>query len=92
MTAISVSTYGSAWKSTAPDGENTGSRCASAEPNPNSSVAASARPGFQRPKISAASAMNPRPAVMFCEKECTKPIERNAPPIAARPPDVITAR
>ena len=92
MTAISVSTYGSAWNSTAPDGENTGSRCASAQPKPNSSVAASAAPGRQRPKISAASAMKPRPAVMFWEKVWTKPIERNAPPSAARPPEHITAR
>src|SRR3954466_15049115 len=52
-TAISVRTYGSAWKSTAPDCEKTASFGASAEPKPNSSVPANAAPGRQRPKISA---------------------------------------
>ena len=53
--------------------------------------AASAPAGRQRPKISAASAMKPRPAVMFCVNVCRKPIERNAPPSAASPPEVMTA-
>ena len=43
------------------------------------------------PKMSAASAMKPRPAVMFWLKECTKPTERYAPPSAASIPDVTTA-
>ena len=59
---------------------NSGRRCASARETPNSSVAANSPRGLQRPKIIAASAMNPRPAVMFCVNECTKPMERNAPP------------
>ena len=56
---------------------------------PNSSAAVSAPPGRQRPKISAASAMKPLPTVMFCENECTKPIDRYAPPAPASTPDVI---
>ena len=87
-----MSTYGSAWNSVAADGENTGSRCASAVEKPNSSAAISAPPGRQRPKISAASAMKPLPMVMFCENECTKPIERYAPPAPASTPEVTTAR
>ena len=60
--------------------------------NPNSSAAASAAPGRHLPTITTASAMNPRPAVMLWLNECTKPIERNAPPIAASMPEAITAR
>ena len=41
--------------------------------------------------MTAASAMKPRPAVMFWLKEPTKPIERYAPPIAARTPEATTA-
>jgi hypothetical protein len=41
--------------------------------------------------MTAARAMKPRPAVMFSAKVPTKPIERKAPPRAARMPDVITA-
>ena len=43
-------------------------RMAAASKKPNSRQAASAPTGCQRPKMSAASAMKPRPAVMFCEK------------------------
>jgi hypothetical protein len=39
----------------------------------------------------AASAMKPRPAVMFSVNEFTKPSERKTPPIAARVPDNVTA-
>ena len=52
------------------------SRCASALEKPNRSAAAKAPNGRQLPKMSAASAMKPRPAVMFSLNECTKPIER----------------
>ena len=47
--------------------------------------------GRQFPKITAASAMNPRPAVMFSLNELTNPIERNAPPAAASIPERTTA-
>ena len=46
---------------------------------------------LQLPKISAASAMKPMPAVMFSLKELAKPIERKAPPSAASMPERITA-
>ena len=91
-TAISVSTYGSAWNNTAVLGENTGSRCATALENPNSIAAASAPPGFHLPKITAASPMKPLPKIMFSLNEWTKPIERNTPPSAANPPEAMTAR
>ena len=56
-TAIRVSTYGSAWKSTAADSEYAGSRCASALEKPKRSAAAAAPHGRQLPKMTAASAM-----------------------------------
>jgi hypothetical protein len=86
-----VRTYGSAWKSVAVDSENAGRRCASALEKPKRKVAASRPNGRQRPKISAASAMKPRPALMFWLKEWTKPIERKTPPSAASAPDAMTA-
>jgi hypothetical protein len=46
--------------------------------------------GIQFPKITAARAMKPRPAVMFVENCDRSPMERYAPPTAARTPDVIT--
>jgi hypothetical protein len=42
------------------------------------------------PKITAASAMKPRPFVMFSLNAWTKPIERNAPPSEASMPDSTT--
>src|SRR3954453_6388027 len=90
-TAIRVRTYGSAWNRVAALPEYVGSRCASALEKPKRSAAAKAPPGRQRPKISAASAMKPRPAVMFWLNEWTKPIERYAPPSAARMPETTTA-
>jgi len=56
-----------------------------------SQQAAAAPNGFQPPKMSAASAMNPRPAVMFSVNALPSPIERYAPPAAARMPETITA-
>ncbi len=47
---------------------------------PNSSAAATAPRGLQRPKITAASAMKPLPEVMFLLNAPTEPIVRNAPP------------
>src|SRR3954464_9930902 len=84
-TAISVSTYGSAWKSVAVLGEKTGSRCARALEKPNSSAAASAPPGRHLPKMTAARPMNPRPAVMFWLKEWTKADGEKAAPHRGEP-------
>jgi hypothetical protein len=74
----SVSTYGSAWKRTAYELQFgiVPSLCASALEKPKSSAAPNAPTGRQRPKINAASAMKPRPSVMFSLNECTNPIER----------------
>ena len=66
-------------------------RCARALGKPNRRQAAAAPNGRQLPKITAASAMNPRPAVMFSLNELTKPIERYAPPQAASMPERTTA-
>jgi hypothetical protein len=90
-TAISVNTYGSAWKRVAVDSENVGRRLARALEKPNSSVAASAPAGRHFPKITAASAMNPRPSVMFWLNDPTNATDRYAPPSAASIPDVVTA-
>src|SRR5581483_4945130 len=90
-TAISVSTYGSAWKSVAAELEYVGSRNASAVEKPNRSAAPHAPNGRQLPKIIAASAMNPRPSVMFSVKlPVPASIERNAPPSAASIPETST--
>ena len=76
-TAISVSTYGSAWKSVAAEPEYAGSRYASAVEKPKRSAAPNAPNGRQLPKIIAASAMKPRPAVMLSvNAPPPKPIER----------------
>src|ERR671925_2424407 len=64
-TAISVRTYGSAWKSTDAESEYVASRNESAVDAPKRIAAAYAPNGRQLPKITAASAMKPRPAVMF---------------------------
>src|SRR5688500_5353599 len=48
--------------------------------------------GFHLPKIRAASAMNPRPAVIPRVNKDDCPIERYAPPAAANTPERITAR
>src|SRR4051812_36567801 len=94
-TAIRVKTYGRVWNSTGQaadsEAERSGSRCASALENPNNTAAEKAPKGRQPPKIKAASAMKPRPAVMFSVNELTKPIERKTPPSAASAPDSVTA-
>src|SRR5439155_5367848 len=90
-TAISVKTYGSAWKRTEGLGHGSARRNDSAVEKPNRSAAAKAPKGRQLPKISAARPMKPRPAVMFSLKEPRNPIERYAPPSAASIPDTITA-
>src|SRR4029453_1955706 len=93
-TAIRVSTYGRVWNRTGQaadsEAERSGSREASALEKPNRTQAAKAPKGRQPPKINAASAMKPRPAVMFSVNEFTKPIERKTPPIAASIPDSVT--
>ena len=68
-----------------------GSRSASALENPKSSVAAQVGNGRHLPKMSAARPMKPVPLVIPWLNECTKPIERYAPPSAAIAPDAITA-
>ncbi len=75
-TAMSVRTYGRAWNRTAAESEYSGSRCASALEKPKSRQAAAAPNGRQFPKMTAASAMKPRPALMFSLNESTNPIER----------------
>ena len=90
-TATSVSRYGSAVNNVEIDVEYACRFTPSALENPNSRQAAAVPNGRQPPKMSAASAMKPRPAVMFSVKEFPKPIERNAPPAPARTPDRITA-
>jgi hypothetical protein len=88
---MSVSTYGSVARR---DEETSASRCngiASAKPKPKRSVAANAQPGRHLPKMTAASAMKPRPLVMFSAKVPTNPIERKAPPSAASTPETTTA-
>ena len=74
-----------------PSSEYSGSRWARALEKPNRRQAAAAPNGRQFPKITAASAMNPRPAVMFSLNELTNPIERYAPPAAASMPERMTA-
>jgi hypothetical protein len=64
----------------------------SASANPNTSAAANAPTGFQRPKIMAASAMNPRPAVMFLSNPPVDPSVKYAPPSPAMRPPRITFR
>ena len=91
-TAISVSTYGSAWNSVAADGENAGSRCASAIGEAEQQARAERAAGRPLPKITAASAMKPRPVVMFSLNAWTKPIDRNAPPSEASTPERMTPR
>ena len=73
------------------DSENAGSRCATALEKPNRSAPASAPHGRQPPKITAASAMKPRPAVMFSLNEPSSAIDRYAPPMAASTPEAVTA-
>jgi hypothetical protein len=56
--------------------ENTGSRRASALEKPNNSAPTSAPAGRQLPKITAARAMKPRPAVMFSLNEPSSATDR----------------
>ena len=63
---------------------------ASAVEKPNRHAAPKAPNGFHLPKMSAASAMKPRPAVMFSLKDPTKPTARYAPPSAASTPESVT--
>ena len=88
-TATSVRTYGSAVKSVEIDVEYACRLTPSALEKPNSRHAAAAPNGRQPPKMSAASAMNPRPPVMFSVNALPSPIERYAPPAPARMPDTI---
>ncbi len=94
-TAIKVKTYGRVWKSSGQaavsEAERSGSRAARALEKPKSSAAAKAPNGRQPPKMRAASAIKPRPAVMFSVNELTNPIERKTPPSAASAPDSVTA-
>src|SRR4029450_7174343 len=89
-TATSVRRYGSAVKSVEIEVEYVCRLTPRALENPKSRHAAAAPNGFQPPKMSAASAMNPRPAVMFSVNALPSPIERYAPPAPARMPDMIT--
>src|SRR5215207_10447904 len=91
-TTTRVKTYGNAWNSTAVDSEKAGRRCASAVEKPNSSAPASAPNGRQLPKITAARAMKPRPAVISSLNEPNRPIDRYTPPTAASAPEAVTAR
>src|SRR4051812_44933882 len=90
-TAMRVSRYGSAVNSVEIESEYAWRFTPSALENPNRRHAAAAPNGRQFPKMSAASAMNPRPAVMFSVNELPKPIERYAPPAAANTPENVTA-
>src|SRR4051812_4622311 len=63
---------------------------ATALEKPKSSAAKNAPNGRHLPKMSAASAMKPRPAVMFSVNELTKPSDRNTPPSAASAPEAVT--
>src|SRR5262249_27957727 len=91
QTAISVRMYGNVWNRVAAESEYTGRRYASAVQKPNSNAAANVPNGRQAPKISAARAMKPRPAVMLSvNAPPPKPIERYAPPSPARIPEVTT--
>ena len=90
-TATRVSTYGSASNSVETDVEYSWRKSESALEKPKRRQAIAAPNGRQLPKISAASAMNPRPAVMLSSKEFTNPSERYAPPAAASMPDTVTA-
>src|SRR5437764_1375433 len=89
-TATSVRRYGSAVNSVEIEVEYACRLTPRALENPNSRQAAAAPNGRQPPKIRAASAMNPRPAVMFSVNALPNPIERYAPPAPARMPDTIT--
>src|SRR5689334_25030799 len=53
---------------------------------PNNKHASNVGTGFHLPKINAASAMKPRPAVMFLVNNDDCPIERYAPPMPASMP------
>src|SRR5204863_8170276 len=90
-TAISVRTYGRAWNSTDGAGHGCCRRNESAVEPPNRSAAANAPNGRQLPKITAASAMKPRPAVMFSLNDPRYPIDRYDPPSAESMPDRNTA-
>src|SRR5436305_14389042 len=90
-TATSVSRYGSAVNSVEIEVEYACRLTPRALEKPNSRHAAAAPNGRQPPKISAASAMNPRPAVMLPVNEFPNPIESDAQPAPARTPDRTTA-
>ena len=59
---------------------------------PKMSAAATAPSGLQRPKISAASAIKPLPAVISLLKDPTAPSVKNAPPSPATAPAISTLR
>src|SRR5207237_272283 len=76
-TAISVRTYGSTLNRVDADGEYTCNLNATALEKPNRIAAPNAPAGRQFPKMSAASAMKPRPSVMLLMKvPPPKPSER----------------
>ena len=81
-TATIVATYGSIAQEVRRDrtGALIDSIVCSASAKPNSSAAATAPRGLQRPKIRAASAMKPWPEVMFFWNAPTEPIVKYAPP------------
>ena len=60
--------------------------------NPNRSAASVARIGSQRPKITAASAMKPAPAVISLLNAPTEPRVKNAPPTPAIAPAIDTTK
>jgi hypothetical protein len=65
-------------------------RVCSAAKKPNSSEAATAPFGLHRPKMTAASAMNPLPADMFSVNGPMVPMDRYAPASPAMPPATTT--
>ena len=58
----------------------------------NRSAAPNAPSGVQRPKITAASPMNPRPAVIPCWNDAVASMLRNAPASPAKTPPARTLR
>ncbi len=93
---IIVKTYGIIWINCtgifSPDANLTlASGIVKASINPKNRHANSTGTGFHLAKISAASAMNPRPAVIPRVKSEDCPIDRYAPPAAAKIPLKTTA-
>ena len=87
-----MKTYGSAFTSVAFTPAAVCSALPSALAKPNRSAAQSTPHGRQLPNTTAASAMNPRPSVMFSLNDDPNPNDRNAPAMPASMPLVTTAR